>query len=170
MHFWDDSSGRALQVLQRTVEALAAEGRKYVGVLYGGFMLTKESGMHRNGWEWSGLGLWKAEMVEAVERVFVFHFRKKMVVASIETTQSREERTFWCKPLTWAASVGVCLIDLVGQVARTVLCCWSTTAVLGIQRHRCALRMFKRLIEVRRCSRYCTTFWLFEQVQPFPQR
>jgi hypothetical protein len=30
-----------LQVLQRTVEALAAEGRKYIGVLYGGFMLTK---------------------------------------------------------------------------------------------------------------------------------
>eukprot|EP00443_Scrippsiella_acuminata_P129955 CAMPEP_0115689052 /NCGR_PEP_ID=MMETSP0272-20121206/61339_1 /TAXON_ID=71861 /ORGANISM="Scrippsiella trochoidea, Strain CCMP3099" /LENGTH=1176 /DNA_ID=CAMNT_0003128783 /DNA_START=42 /DNA_END=3568 /DNA_ORIENTATION=+ len=28
-------------VLQRTVEALAMEGRKYIGVLYGGFMLTK---------------------------------------------------------------------------------------------------------------------------------
>eukprot|EP00931_Biecheleriopsis_adriatica_P037646 TRINITY_DN21592_c0_g7_i1.p1 TRINITY_DN21592_c0_g7~~TRINITY_DN21592_c0_g7_i1.p1 ORF type:complete len:460 (-),score=130.10 TRINITY_DN21592_c0_g7_i1:75-1406(-) len=30
------------EVLQRTVEALAKEGRKYVGVLYGGFMLTKD--------------------------------------------------------------------------------------------------------------------------------
>lgn len=29
-------------VLQRTVEALAKEGRPYVGVLYGGFMLTKD--------------------------------------------------------------------------------------------------------------------------------
>merc|ERR1719229_49404 len=32
-------------VLQRTVEALAKEGRKYVGVLYGGFMLTKNGPM-----------------------------------------------------------------------------------------------------------------------------
>jgi phosphoribosylamine--glycine ligase/phosphoribosylglycinamide formyltransferase/phosphoribosylformylglycinamidine cyclo-ligase/phosphoribosylamine--glycine ligase/phosphoribosylformylglycinamidine cyclo-ligase len=29
-------------VLQRTVEAMAADGRKYVGVLYGGFMLTRD--------------------------------------------------------------------------------------------------------------------------------
>uniref|UniRef100_A0A7S2Q7A0 phosphoribosylamine--glycine ligase n=1 Tax=Zooxanthella nutricula TaxID=1333877 RepID=A0A7S2Q7A0_9DINO len=29
-------------ILQRTVEALAKEGRRYVGVLYGGFMLTKD--------------------------------------------------------------------------------------------------------------------------------
>lgn len=29
-------------VLQRTVDAMAAEGRKYIGVLYGGFMLTKD--------------------------------------------------------------------------------------------------------------------------------
>merc|ERR1740123_647082 len=29
-------------ILQRTVEAMASEGRKYVGVLYGGFMLTRE--------------------------------------------------------------------------------------------------------------------------------
>mmetsp|Transcript_17441 Transcript_17441/g.49753 ORF Transcript_17441/g.49753 Transcript_17441/m.49753 type:complete len:657 (+) Transcript_17441:45-2015(+) len=28
-------------ILQKTVQALAAEGRRYVGVLYGGFMLTK---------------------------------------------------------------------------------------------------------------------------------
>ena len=33
------------EVLQRTVEALAKEGRKYVGVLYGGFMLTKDGPM-----------------------------------------------------------------------------------------------------------------------------
>jgi len=33
------------KVLQRTVEAMASEGRKYVGVLYGGFMLTKEGPM-----------------------------------------------------------------------------------------------------------------------------
>merc|ERR1719410_1551029 len=32
-------------ILQRTVEAMAAEGRKYVGVLYGGFMLTKDGPM-----------------------------------------------------------------------------------------------------------------------------
>jgi len=32
-------------VLQRTVEAMAAEGRKYSGVLYGGFMLTKDGPM-----------------------------------------------------------------------------------------------------------------------------
>lgn len=32
-------------VLQRTVEAMAAEGRAYVGVLYGGFMLTKDGPM-----------------------------------------------------------------------------------------------------------------------------
>mmetsp|Transcript_13071 Transcript_13071/g.24702 ORF Transcript_13071/g.24702 Transcript_13071/m.24702 type:complete len:446 (+) Transcript_13071:28-1365(+) len=32
-------------VLQRTVEALAKEGRRYVGVLYGGFMLTKDGPM-----------------------------------------------------------------------------------------------------------------------------
>merc|ERR1712066_543362 len=32
-------------VLQRTVEALAKEGRKYIGVLYGGFMLTKNGPM-----------------------------------------------------------------------------------------------------------------------------
>ncbi len=30
------------EVLQRTVEALKAEGRSYIGVLYGGFMLTKD--------------------------------------------------------------------------------------------------------------------------------
>jgi phosphoribosylamine--glycine ligase len=30
------------RVLQQTVEALAKEGRKYIGVLYGGFMLTKD--------------------------------------------------------------------------------------------------------------------------------
>ena len=35
-------SASTREVLQRTVEALAPEGRKYVGVLYGGFMLTKE--------------------------------------------------------------------------------------------------------------------------------
>jgi len=29
-------------ILQKTVEALAQEGRKYIGVLYGGFMLTKD--------------------------------------------------------------------------------------------------------------------------------
>merc|ERR1719188_886509 len=29
-------------ILQKTVESLAAEGRKYIGVLYGGFMLTKD--------------------------------------------------------------------------------------------------------------------------------
>ncbi|CAJ1437306.1 unnamed protein product [Effrenium voratum] len=33
------------EVLQRTVEALATEGRRYVGVLYGGFMLTKDGPM-----------------------------------------------------------------------------------------------------------------------------
>lgn len=33
------------EILQRTVEALAKEGRKYVGVLYGGFMLTKDGPM-----------------------------------------------------------------------------------------------------------------------------
>ena len=33
------------EVLQRTVEALAKEGRRYVGVLYGGFMLTKDGPM-----------------------------------------------------------------------------------------------------------------------------
>ena len=37
----DDLKPQVLEVLQRTVEALAAEGRKYIGVLYGGFMLTK---------------------------------------------------------------------------------------------------------------------------------
>merc|ERR1719282_1570085 len=29
-------------ILQKTVEALAKEGRTYIGVLYGGFMLTKD--------------------------------------------------------------------------------------------------------------------------------
>merc|ERR1711953_848897 len=29
-------------ILQNTVDALAKEGRKYIGVLYGGFMLTKD--------------------------------------------------------------------------------------------------------------------------------
>merc|ERR1719277_2686624 len=29
-------------ILQKTVEALAKEGREYIGVLYGGFMLTKD--------------------------------------------------------------------------------------------------------------------------------
>ncbi|CAK9100746.1 Bifunctional purine biosynthetic protein purD [Includes: Phosphoribosylamine--glycine ligase (Glycinamide ribonucleotide synthetase) (GARS) (Phosphoribosylglycinamide synthetase) [Durusdinium trenchii] len=38
----DDLKPFVKEVLQRTVEALAPEGRKYVGVLYGGFMLTKE--------------------------------------------------------------------------------------------------------------------------------
>lgn len=33
------------EVLQRTVEALASEGRTYIGVLYGGFMLTKHGPM-----------------------------------------------------------------------------------------------------------------------------
>lgn len=33
------------EVLQRTVDALAKEGRTYVGVLYGGFMLTKSGPM-----------------------------------------------------------------------------------------------------------------------------
>lgn len=32
-------------ILQRTVEALAKEGRTYIGVLYGGFMLTKDGPM-----------------------------------------------------------------------------------------------------------------------------
>merc|ERR1719181_1946937 len=32
-------------ILQRTVEALAKEGRTYIGVLYGGFMLTKNGPM-----------------------------------------------------------------------------------------------------------------------------
>jgi len=32
-------------VLQRTIEALFAEGRKYIGVLYGGFMLTRHGPM-----------------------------------------------------------------------------------------------------------------------------
>jgi len=32
-------------ILQKTVESLAAEGRKYIGVLYGGFMLTKDGPM-----------------------------------------------------------------------------------------------------------------------------
>lgn len=32
-------------VLQKTVEAMAAEGRRYVGVLYGGFMLTRQGPM-----------------------------------------------------------------------------------------------------------------------------
>lgn len=32
-------------VLQKTVEGLAAEGRTYIGVLYGGFMLTREGPM-----------------------------------------------------------------------------------------------------------------------------
>lgn len=34
-----------IDVLQRTVEGLAAEGRTYIGVLYGGFMLTREGPM-----------------------------------------------------------------------------------------------------------------------------
>eukprot|EP00429_Kryptoperidinium_foliaceum_P070239 CAMPEP_0176050710 /NCGR_PEP_ID=MMETSP0120_2-20121206/25206_1 /TAXON_ID=160619 /ORGANISM="Kryptoperidinium foliaceum, Strain CCMP 1326" /LENGTH=638 /DNA_ID=CAMNT_0017384145 /DNA_START=40 /DNA_END=1956 /DNA_ORIENTATION=- len=33
------------QILQKTVESLAAEGRTYIGVLYGGFMLTKDGPM-----------------------------------------------------------------------------------------------------------------------------
>jgi len=33
------------EVLQKTVEALAKEGRRYIGVLYGGFMLTKDGPM-----------------------------------------------------------------------------------------------------------------------------
>mmetsp|Transcript_63132 Transcript_63132/g.150502 ORF Transcript_63132/g.150502 Transcript_63132/m.150502 type:complete len:643 (-) Transcript_63132:95-2023(-) len=33
------------QILQRTVDALASEGRPYIGVLYGGFMLTKTGPM-----------------------------------------------------------------------------------------------------------------------------
>jgi len=37
--------GGVEEVLQRTVEALAKEGRKYIGVLYGGFMLTKNGPM-----------------------------------------------------------------------------------------------------------------------------
>jgi len=32
-------------VLQRTITALAAEGRPYIGVLYGGFMLTKDGSL-----------------------------------------------------------------------------------------------------------------------------
>merc|ERR1719310_1803433 len=32
-------------ILQRTVEGLAADGRPYVGVLYGGFMLTRDGPM-----------------------------------------------------------------------------------------------------------------------------
>jgi phosphoribosylamine--glycine ligase/phosphoribosylformylglycinamidine cyclo-ligase len=36
---------KAQEVLQNTVEALAKEGRKYVGVLFGGFMLTKDGPM-----------------------------------------------------------------------------------------------------------------------------
>merc|ERR1719389_803885 len=30
------------EVLQQTVDALATEGREYIGVLYGGFMLTRD--------------------------------------------------------------------------------------------------------------------------------
>jgi len=41
----DDLKPQVTEVLQRTVEALAAEGRKYIGVLYGGFMLTKDGPM-----------------------------------------------------------------------------------------------------------------------------
>jgi len=33
------------KILQKTVESLAAEGRTYIGVLYGGFMLTKDGPM-----------------------------------------------------------------------------------------------------------------------------
>jgi len=32
-------------ILQKTVESMAADGRKYIGVLYGGFMLTKDGPM-----------------------------------------------------------------------------------------------------------------------------
>merc|ERR1712151_1093392 len=32
-------------VLQNTVDALAKEGREYIGVLYGGFLLTQEGPM-----------------------------------------------------------------------------------------------------------------------------
>merc|ERR1719356_2322487 len=41
----EDLKPQVQAILQKTVEALAADGRPYIGVLYGGFMLTKEGPM-----------------------------------------------------------------------------------------------------------------------------
>jgi phosphoribosylamine--glycine ligase/phosphoribosylglycinamide formyltransferase/phosphoribosylformylglycinamidine cyclo-ligase/phosphoribosylamine--glycine ligase/phosphoribosylformylglycinamidine cyclo-ligase len=40
-----DLKPKVQEVLQKTVEALASDGRPYIGVLYGGFMLTKDGPM-----------------------------------------------------------------------------------------------------------------------------
>lgn len=144
-----------LQVLQRTVEALAAEGRKYIGVLYGGFMLTKAQLESCHflavlGESWRGTIL----VLDSLEMFRVCAKEIALVILGISTAGKIWKiwkiwrclfrlSDFWSCHVLSKSNLELLTVRRMGQ------CFWSTTAVLVTLRLR---RTISLAITATRCN------------------